>query len=291
MQNDQQGRNYNHQDYENREELVIDGRDGQGKAINRGAALANGEILFILDDDASLGHTGLFRNMVRVLESDRKVGMVGASTIPRPDDSLLQKIAIMQVPRRYFPVVDVITESDMAQHPCCAIPRRVFEEIGGESEILTRGLDPDLRYRIRKKGYKIVIAPNSWIYHPLPGSLWGIFRMYFKNGQGAAFSYMADPGLVYEVADTYQKSPMPQKTDRTYRIFRFAKRFLWNMITFKMIKIVTMTAYGMGYITGFFIYGKPPVCVRKERAIYNIRRFYATKLMAICKASNKIYSR
>ena len=244
------------QDYESREVLVIDGRDGQGRAINRGAASAVGEILLILDDDTILGHRGLFRNMVGVLEQDKKVGMVGASTIPRPDDSLFQKIAIMQVPRRYFPVVDVVTESDMVHHPCCAIPKRVFEEIGGENEVLIRGLDPDLRHRIRNKGYKIVIAPNSWIYHPLPNSLWGIFKMYFKNGQGAAFAYMVNPDLVCEVADTYQALPMPQKTNLTYRMFRFAKRFLWNIITFKMIKITAMTAYGMGYMTGFFTYRK-----------------------------------
>ncbi len=253
-----------------REVIVIEGENRQGKAINKAAAIARGDTFIILDDDTSLGHKDLFKNMVEALESDKSIGMVGASTIPRPDDSPFQKAAMMQVPRRYYPVVDKITESDMAHHGCCAIPKRVFDKAGGENELLIRGLDPELRFRIRKLSYKIAIAPHSWIYHPLPDTIGGIFRMYFKNGKGAAFAYRTNPDYVYEVGGICDKVPFPQKTGLSYRAIRFARRFLRNLAALKVISLAAMTAYGLGYAVGFFTYKKPP----GAHVIYNIRYLF-----------------
>jgi len=259
------------QTFRDYEILVIKGDDRQGRAINTAAAKAKGEIFIILDDDTGLGHPALFKNLIRTLESDSSIGMAGASTIPRPNDSLFQKIAMRQVPRRFYPVVERPTESDMVHHPCCAIPRRVFEEIGGENEVLIRGLDPELRFRIRSNGYKIVIAPDSWIYHPLPESAWGIFRMYFKNGKGAAFAYRTDPDSVYEVAPISQKRPLPAKTALSYRIARFAKRILRSALTLRIITLLAMTAYGLGYIAGFISYRNQRKNAKRERVLYNKR--------------------
>ena len=259
-----------------REVIVVDGKNGQGRAINEGAARARGNILLILDDDTSLGHPDLFKNMVSVLESDSSIGMVGASTIPRPNDSLFQKIAMRQVPRRYYPVVDKVTESDMAQHPCCVIPKTVFKEVGGENELLARGLDPELRFRIRAKGYKIVIAPDSWIYHPLPESVTGIFTMYFNNGKKAALAYKTNPDLIYEVGGIHQKFPSPQKTTIVYRVFRFIIRFLGNIITLKIMTLISMAGYGLGYMVGFLTYKRSGDDIIIDLYLYNIRYFFAT---------------
>jgi len=92
------------QTFTSREVLVIEGENRQGRAINKGAVRARGEILVILDDDASLGHDNVFKNMAEVLESDRSIGMVGTSVIPRPDDSSFQKNVIRQLSRQYCPV-------------------------------------------------------------------------------------------------------------------------------------------------------------------------------------------
>ncbi len=261
------------QSFTDREIIVVDGRNGQAGAINEGAARSRGEILFILDDDAGLGHEDLFKNMINVLESDSSIGMVGASTVARPGDSLFQKIALRQIPRRYYPVVDRITESDMAHHPCCAIPKKIFEEVGGENELLIRGLDPDLRFRIRSRGYKVVIAPHSWIYHPLPETLIGIFKMHFRNGRASAFAYKTDPDLICEAPDGFHRMPRPPKTTLTYRVFRFIKRFVWNILTLKIIALISMTAYGTGYIVEFFTYKKPQNNIIKELYFYNIKYF------------------
>lgn len=244
------------QTFKDREILIIEGDTRQGRAINKAAAKAKGDILIILDDDACLGHAMVFNNMIEALEADKSIGMVGASTIAREDDSIFQKIALRQVPRRYYPVVDKVTESDMAHHPCCAIPKKVFEEVGGENEILVRGLDPELRFRIRKKGYKIVIAPHSWIYHPLPESIIGIFTLYFRYGKSSAFAYKINPGLVCEVGDMFDRVPSPEKTTLSYRVFRSIRRFLWNIVTFRIIALVYMAGYALGYIVGFSIYRK-----------------------------------
>lgn len=258
-----------------KEVIVIEGEDRQGRAINKGASKAKGDILVIMDDDARLGHPDVLKNLINVLESDTTIGMAGASTIPRPDDSLFQKIAIKQVPRRYCPVVHEVTESDMAHHPCCAIPKKVFQEIGGENEVLIRGLDPELRYRIRKKGYRIVIAPDSWIYHSLPGSMKGIFKMYYKNGKAAAYAYLTNPDLVFEAPWGLRNRYFTPKTNFSYRVLRYGKNLLLNFITLKAVALISMLAYGAGYAAEFFAQRLSQTRPGTERLLYNIRYFLA----------------
>jgi hypothetical protein len=163
--------------------MLLDPR--QGRAINRAVQAARGDIIITLDDDTQMGHPRVLENLVRALDGDPSIGIAGASTIPAPDSSAFQQEACRQIPRRYFPVVDRVVDSDMAQHPCLAMRKAVFEAVGGEDEELVRGLDPLLRQRVRDAGYRVVIVPYTWIGHPLPESRLKIFRMYFRNGRAA----------------------------------------------------------------------------------------------------------
>ncbi len=109
--------------------MLLDPR--QGRAINRAVHAGRGDIVVTLDDDTQMGHSRVLENLVRVLDNDPWIGIAGASTIPAPDATPFQRAACRQVPRRYFPVVDRLVDSDMAQHPCLAMRKEVFEEVGG----------------------------------------------------------------------------------------------------------------------------------------------------------------
>lgn len=155
----------NAQTFQDFEVLVLKGDRRQGRAINTGAAQARGDILVTLDDDTRMGHPEVLANLVAAIRADPEIGMAGvANTVPEDAPWLVRRV-MKEIPRRSSEVVREIVESDMAEHPCCAIPKRVFYEIGGENEIVPRGLDPYLRREIRRAGYRVVVIPDTYIHH------------------------------------------------------------------------------------------------------------------------------
>ncbi|MBM3264720.1 MAG: glycosyltransferase family 2 protein [candidate division Zixibacteria bacterium] len=136
------------QTFQDFEVIVVQGDNRQGRALNTAAAAARGDLLVILDDDTRLGHPEVFENLVTAMRAHPDIGMAGvANTVP-PDASALVRRVMEEIPRRHSDIVSALVDSDMAEHPCCAIPRQVFRAVGGENEIIPRGLDPYLRREI-----------------------------------------------------------------------------------------------------------------------------------------------
>jgi len=236
--------------------MLLDPR--QGRAINRAVRAARGEIIVILDDDTQLGHGRVIENLVRALDSDPGIGIAGASTVPDPASSDFQKRACREIPRRYFPVVDRIVESDMAQHPCLAIRKETFLEVGGEDEDLVRGLDPLLRRRVREAGYRVVIVPGTWVSHPLPEGLARIFRMYFRNGRGSAFAARHFPDRIYELSDGTPGLRFAPRRPLAYRVLRYPIRMLASVLRLRWVKLVAEGGYLAGYVAELFSGSRSP---------------------------------
>ncbi len=230
---------------------VIKGVFPQGKAINQGAARAQGEILLILDDDSALADETVFERLVQTLDTDPKIGMAGASIVLPPDASTFQQRAALQFPRFHTPVVEVITDSDLACHGCCAIPRRIFEEVGREREDLIRGLDPDLRVRLRAAGYRVVLAPHARIYHPLPESWHKLLRIFFRNGFGSAYAQKYQPDSVYDTQETLDSASFQPKVSFARRVTRFPFRLLKALIAGKWLRLTAYISYAFGYAWGW----------------------------------------
>ena len=226
---------------------IVKGVSPQGKAINLGAAQTTGEILVILDDDSELADDKVFERLVEVIQSDDSIGMAGASIVVAPDASPFQKRAAAQFPRFQTPVVEAVTESDLACHGCCAIPRCIFDEIGGEREDLLRGLDPDLRVRLREAGYKVVLAPQARIYHPMPDGWPQLLRIFFRNGFGSAYAYKFRPETVYETHEKLAGVNFQPKTSLAYRIARFPLRLLKALATGQALRFGAYCSYALGY--------------------------------------------
>ena len=231
---------------------VVKGVSPQGRAINKGAALARGEILLILDDDSRIADESVFQRLVDALDADAMIGMAGASIVVPPEASAFQRRASTQFPRFNTPVVERVTDSDLACHGCCAIPHRVFEEVGREREDIVRGLDPDLRVRLRDAGYRVVLVPNARIYHPLPDGWRKLIRVFFRNGVGSAYAWKFQPESVYETHESLDAAAFRPRTPWLFRVFRFPLRLMKALAQGRLMRFVAYCAYAVGYVWGLF---------------------------------------
>ncbi len=240
------------QTYRDYEVRLVKGVSPQGKAINQGAADARGEILIILDDDSRLADDTVFETLVRVLDEDSSVGMAGASIVLPPESNAFQRRAALQFPRFNTPVVEAVTDSDLACHGCCAMRVEIFRAVGGEREDIIRGLDPDLRVRLRNAGYRVVLAPNARIYHPLPENWRKLLRMFFRNGFGSAYAQKFQPDSVYETHEELSDQSFQPRTTFAFRALRFPIRLVRAVLSGQLLRFGAYMAYGAGYVWGYF---------------------------------------
>lgn len=226
---------------------VVKGVTPNGRARNEGVEQAKGEFLVFIDDDVRLGHERIIENLIKPLQEDETIGMTGVSITLPPDSSWFQRMSAKQLPRFQFPIMDKIIESDMVTTACCAISKDLFQKSGRFNEKLERGVDPEFRYRVRKAGYKIVIVPKSWFYHPMPQTLWKLIKISFRNGSASAHAKKNYPDLVFEAPDKHLGS-MVETKPFWKRTFRFGWKFMQAIITCQFIYVLTRVAYLFGYI-------------------------------------------
>lgn len=228
----------------------------QGRAINRAVREAKGEILIVMDDDSELADDTVLQRVVTALEEDSTIGMAGASIVAHPGATPFEFRAAEQFPRFSTPVVHSVTDSDLACHGCCGIPRSVFEEVGGEREDIIRGLDPDLRARLRNAGYRVVLVPNARIHHPLPADMRGLLKLFFRNGYGSAHAWKFHRDSVYETHEKLEARSFAATRPFVYRLVRMPLRITAALLTGKSLRAFAYCAYTCGYAWGL-IAAKP----------------------------------
>ncbi len=238
------------QTFRDYEILVIRGVSPQGKAINQGAAQARGDILLILDDDSTLADETVVEKLVNALDADPAIGMAGASIVPAPDATPFQLRAAKQFPRFQTPVVNEVTDSDLACHGCCALPARLFAAVGGEREDLLRGLDPDLRVRLRAAGYRVVLVPQARIHHPMPAGWRALLKTFFRNGFGSAYAQKFHPESVFETDEHLEDRTFRPRRPFAYRMARFPLRLLKALGQGRLLRFSAYCAYAAGYAWG-----------------------------------------
>lgn len=231
------------------EVIVVEGDRRQGRALNTAAAIARGEILVTMDDDTRIGHPKLLERILRVFEEDPTIGIAGVANLPPADAPWVVRRAMRELPRRSSPMVDRVTDSDLAEHPCLGIRRELFYRVGGEHEGIPRGLDPYLRREVRRLGYRVVVIPNAWIHHLLPPTLGGILRQYFRNGVGASYVRKFYPEFVIEQATSHGR-PVREHTSLARRGLLYLGRILLSLLTLRWIYLGTLLAYAAGYLWG-----------------------------------------
>lgn len=169
--------------------LVKNGKNlGFGTANNRGAALASGEFIFILNDDTVLTENSL-QKVVEKMRSDRSIGVLGYHLV-NPDGShqdsirrypyfwdqwiILTKLhnlfPNLRPLRRYLAQdIDYSKEQEVDQvmGACMVMPRSVFEKADGFDERFFVWFEEvDLQKRVKDgQGLRIVYSPLTEMIH------------------------------------------------------------------------------------------------------------------------------
>ncbi|MEW6027536.1 MAG: glycosyltransferase [Planctomycetota bacterium] len=229
--------------------ILVKGVMPCARAHNAGANYATGKIIVFFDDDIILGNNRVIENLVTPFAAHPDIGITGASQLLPPDASRFQKRCSKEFDRFQFPIVNELIESDMATHAAMAIRKKVFVEAGQENVNLIYGDDPEFRARLRKAGYKIVVVPQTWVYHPPPKNLISFLRMSFQRGKGAAHDWWHYPDLIYETPPAAAQTFVPRRS-LPYRVLRAVIQNISAVLKLKLIFLSVRISYALGYALG-----------------------------------------
>lgn len=238
------------QTFRQMELIVVKGDPRQGRAINIGVTLAQGKYLLTLDDDTSLPDPETFGKLVAVMEAHPEIGIAGGNNVIPANASRFVRRVMQEIPRRSWRPVQEITDSDLAEHPCMIMRINEFKALGGENELLPRGLDPYLRQAFRVAGLRVVLVPDVIYHHLPPDNLRQLLRQFFRNGSQAAYVNRHYPQWVIETPS--QHGSFTAKRTLPARVFRFPCRLLKALLSLKLIWFSCEISYALGFAFGYF---------------------------------------
>jgi len=230
----------------NFELIVVRGDPSQGRAINVGASLARGKYILTLDDDTALPDPDTFTVLVKGIEESSDIGMAGGINFIPEDATPFIRRTMCELPRRSTPPVDKMVDSDLAEHPLLIMRKDVFIKVGGENELIPRGLDPYLREEFRQAGFRVVIVPDANYSHLPPSTFTKLIKQFFKNGKQAAFCNLFYPQWVIETPDSHGE--FVTRISFLNRVLRYLKELLKAILGRKWILLSSKIAYATGFI-------------------------------------------
>jgi cellulose synthase/poly-beta-1,6-N-acetylglucosamine synthase-like glycosyltransferase len=224
------------------------------KARNMGAQKAKGEFLVFLDGDIRLGNELFLSNLINPLIPDNTIGATCASVrIPEQACKFQQSYA-KQIPHSISPIVDGLTEVYLATSQCFAIRRDLFIDFKGFNEDIIRGEDSEISLRLMKAGYRLILVPQTWCYHPLPDNIIQLIKIQLRNGRGAAFVDIFYPHLNIDI---HPEGIMyfSENKSISQRINRFLAASAMAVCKMKALLVFSKFFYGLGFLYGVTKYG------------------------------------
>jgi GT2 family glycosyltransferase len=132
---------------------------------NAGVAHARGELLFFLDDDASLAEPDALARVAREFEADSSLGLLQLRVEPRDGGRRLRE----WVPRLGSGHPERSGDVTAVWEGAVAIRREVFEQAGGwpgEFRFVHEGVD--LAWRVLDTGHAVRYSGDIVVLHPTP---------------------------------------------------------------------------------------------------------------------------
>lgn len=236
-----------------------------GKARNLATAKTSAPLLVFIDDDAVLANDDAFEQLLMPLITDASIGVTGASKLIPPDAPWFQRWVAREIPRIEHAVVSQPLESNPdppsfyceITTTCCAMRRAVYDDVGGFSNDLVRGVDTEFFTRVRRNGYRFMLVPHTWTWHPAPANLWALLRKHWLYGYGHAQEVRRDPARARGRA---LKTPLHALAYLAFRTailpiniflpYSFAAPS-WKP-SFKPLKALTSYVGALGYVWGWY---------------------------------------
>jgi glycosyltransferase involved in cell wall biosynthesis len=233
------------QDFKDYEIIVVRNDSRQGRAINTAVVLSRGKYLLTLDDDTSLPDPMTFSKLVAVMESHTDIGIAGGNNVVPVDAKLFVRRVMQELPRRSWNPVQEIIDSDLAEHPCMIMCTEGFKLVGGENELIPRGLDPYLRQEFRKLHKRVVVVPGVIYHHLPPDNFKKLLLQFYRNGRQAAYTNRNYPQWMIETPQRHGQFKV--KRSFCFRTFRFPMRLVRALITGKPIWFLCEVFYALGF--------------------------------------------
>jgi GT2 family glycosyltransferase len=170
---------------------------GHAEGCNIGAKVAKGKYLLFLDNDTEIKTSSCHSQknersyipenwlleLVKVMESDRSIGIAQAKIVLARDNCLLDSTCMAIDALGTWHATYGLRENKLkhnseilaASSGCCIVRREVFNEVGGfDPDYFIYDDDTDFSLRARLLGYKVVLVPSAIIVHRGGGVLRGI---------------------------------------------------------------------------------------------------------------------
>ncbi|HNP31107.1 MAG TPA: glycoside hydrolase family 99-like domain-containing protein [Nitrospirales bacterium] len=147
------------------------------RSCNRGASLARGQYLLLLNNDTQVLE-GWLDELVNTFQEQSDVGLVGSKLL-YPNGKLQEAGAIIRRDGSAelvglngdpeSPEYNVVREVDYCSGACLLMKAEVFKTLGGFDDIYAPAYceDSDLAFRVRKMGMRVFYQPRSVVVHHL----------------------------------------------------------------------------------------------------------------------------
>jgi GT2 family glycosyltransferase len=147
------------------------------RLANRGAAVARGEVIVLLNNDVEARADGWLEHLMRPLRADPSIGVVGAM-LSYPSGRVQHAGITMAdgVPRHEWlgedpaalpeGVATTVRDCDAVTGACIAVRADLWRSLGGmAAPLATNYNDVDLCLRARAAGHRVVCAPVPGLIH------------------------------------------------------------------------------------------------------------------------------
>jgi GT2 family glycosyltransferase len=160
---------------------VLSRNGGYSVANNRGASLARGRLLVLLNSDVLPARPGWLSRMAEFYDADEKVGVLGPKLLFEDDTLQHAGICFRRPPgggawenehffkglHRDLPAANVTRRVPAVSGACLMIDSELYDELGGLRGMYVQGdyEDTDLCLRMSEQGHETWYLPEVELYH------------------------------------------------------------------------------------------------------------------------------
>jgi len=221
--------------------------------------------LVFMDSDIRVDQKNFLVSLVSVLVTNQEIGACCPSFLQSPEANSFQKRYAAEIAHTETLVEEIITDLYAIPSTCCAVPQELFFKLGGFHEVMIRGEDSELTERVKNAGYRTVLAPRTWCYHPAPANFHKLARTNLRNGSGVAFVDVLFPRLNFDIHPAGHKyfSPPQAWSQRQSRFFRMTVQAIRER---KWLLLSSKVFYACGYAFGYvkYSFGKRDRAINKD---------------------------